>query len=199
MSEPTAQPHRKASWGLVEAARSVGHLVWFERRMFEVLSSWAAAAGDAELGVALAEQARQRGWHAELWFARLPELREIDADAQVVPASVGVEQFCDQLEALEDPVVRLAALVRVVLPHEVAALARLRSRCRAASDRSLLRAVELVRRDLLEHWETSSTLLEDRLQVDEEQRGSVEEVAEAQAASEAALRSAGGILGDLDT
>lgn len=181
---------------LLEAARQVGALTWFERRMFEVLSGWATDPSDPEVAVAFAEQARHRAWHADLWFARLPELRELDAPSQVVPAGPDIVAFCDHIEELRPPEECLAVLNRVVLPHQVAVLDLLASSCRPASDRSLARTVELVRRDLHEHWERSAVLLGDRMaRRGDSSDAAVGPVTEAQAAAEKLLLAGGGVLG----
>jgi hypothetical protein len=157
---------------LRSSAALVGRLVWFERRSFEVLSGWSRDPADPAVAVAFAEQARQRGGHAEGWFARLPELREIDAEAQVVPGGEGVVAFCDALaevgSACDAPdrsatVARLSALARVLVPHELALLAALAERCSPAADRSLARTADLVRHDLVRHLEALDGLLGTRL------------------------------------
>lgn len=197
---------------LAEVARTVGRIAWFDRRMFEVLSGWARWVDDPRLAVALADQARQRAWHADLWFARLPELRELDAAAQVAPAGAGVEAFCEALAGLgaaggeegaapspEPTLVAISALARVVLPHQVAVTVGVAGRCRPAADRALARTAELVRRDQVEHWQAASVLLHERLAgltgAPDEVAGRLDGLAARQAALEALLLGAGGVTG----
>ena len=215
--DPSAQREGEGEGGpagsasLSASARTIGRIAWFDRRLFEVLSGWAAWADDPRVAVALAEQARQRAWHADLWFARLPELREVDAEAQVAPAGTGIEAFCDALAAIgaeggdvEDPalaptVVALAALARVVVPHQVALTVGVAERCRPAADRALARTAELVRRDQVEHWQEAARSLDERLGRlgggADDPSPVLDALASRQAALEALLVGAGGITG----
>jgi hypothetical protein len=51
--------------GALDLARLAGHLVWTERRLFEVVGTWVREVDDPATKVALATQSRHHAWRAE--------------------------------------------------------------------------------------------------------------------------------------
>jgi hypothetical protein len=153
---------------LTSTAARVGHYVWFERRVFEVVGGWVRTTEPADLTEKLwfGEVARRHAWHAELWHERLPELREMDRSALTVPASADVVDLFAELADTSPTLDRLTGLVRVLYPHYQVALADHRDRVAPLADGSILRTIELVRRDVAHDAEAGERLLQRQLGTD---------------------------------
>lgn len=115
---PSASPHLP----LIELARRLGSAVWLERRLFEVLGAWVPSTAPSEAKLVLGAHSRHAAWRAEQLTERLPELRELPAEELVAPAGRGVADALDVLASLTEPVERLGALYRVVVPRQRAVL-----------------------------------------------------------------------------
>ncbi len=128
-------------------ARRVGGYAWLSTRLFEVVGGWVqTTASPVEVKLSFAELAPQYAWHAQLWRARLPELRELTRDEFVLP-SPGSSAAIEALAALDEPLARLAGLARGLLPRLVVSLEELSSGLHPVTDAPLARCVRLVRRD----------------------------------------------------
>lgn len=159
------EPSDRERSGLIDTATRLGHHVWAERRIFSFLGAWSASptgpSSPAAVPVFLGEQAARHGWHAELVLERLPQLREVDAEALVVPASERVEAALDaslQLPGAALPAsadglrVVLAGYYRVVLPRLVGSYRALVAASSEAADASLRRWLGFVIADDVDEW-----------------------------------------------
>ncbi len=167
------------SRSLHEMADLLGGRVWLERRLFESLGRWATdAAADSESDGAagpaalhLAEASRRHGWHAQVWFDRMPELSGFDVEARVVPSDPGLVALFDLLDG-SDPatatVVRLDAYGRVLLPRMIVAYRATVGRLGAAADASVARWSRLVLVDDLEAWEQAESVLQRVVRTEEQ-------------------------------
>ncbi len=163
------------SRSLLEMADLLGGRVWLERRLFEALGRWATdAAADESGGAAalhLAGASRRHGWHAQVWFDRMPELSGFDVEARVVPSDPGLVELFDLLDG-SDPasatVVRLDAYGRVLLPRMIVAYRATLGRLGAAADASVARWSRLVLVDDLETWEQAESVLERVVRTEEQ-------------------------------
>jgi len=179
---------------LEASARRAGAEAWLEQRLFELLGRWSAVAPHAQVRAELGPPARHHAWHAELWLDLLPAVPHLDPDELVVPEP-GMAAVVARLEGLDAAGDRatvrfLVGAYRVLLPRKLAAAAAWGRRLAPATDGPTRRALELVRRDELEEWQSG----EARLQALLTDAASVEAAAAEQAALERALldaRSAG--------
>lgn len=122
MSDELRTTDTTTRWrGLLATAQQVGHYSWTERRLFEILGGWSVTESDPALKVQLDAQSHRHAWHAALLFDRLPELREVDAEALIVAPSPAFATVLDDLDATGRTVDRLVGLHRVVLPPLLAA------------------------------------------------------------------------------
>lgn len=173
--------------GLLATARRIGHLAWVERRLFEWLGAWSTAPLDPAVTVLLGEASARHGWHAEVLFARLPELREVDAESLVVPADDATAELVDAVALAPEAGAALDALVgyyRVLLPVVVAAHRSLLEGASPVADRSLARWVRMVLDDDLDEWARGDALVR-RLLADD---GAIARAADRQRELESILR-----------
>jgi len=91
---------------LDESARRLGGLVWTERRLFELLGGRVATTPEPVLKVALASASRRFGEHALALEALLPDTRDHEPEALVVPVGVDAARF-DALASAEPGASRL--------------------------------------------------------------------------------------------
>lgn len=149
---------------LLSAAESIGHDVWIERQVFELLGTSSATRGAPAVTVHLAGYSRRHGWHAQNLFDRLPELSVLDPEQLVVaPGPRCVELFGAMRDLVGDPTAALAAHNRVVLPSLVA---RYRHRARSASsvaDATTPRWLRILVDDDLEEWADGEDVLRSTL------------------------------------
>lgn len=102
------------------SARRLGEIVWFERRLFELVGGWAASVPEPAVKLVLARQSRHHGTHAVAVEALLPKTRDHDPAALVQPFAPGAPARLDAIAAREGTRARLAALVDDLLPRELA-------------------------------------------------------------------------------
>jgi hypothetical protein len=86
---------------LDEYGRALGHLVWLERRAFEVLGEAARDESDPATKLALAGQSAHHGLHATLLEALLPSTRDHDPVALVGPSEASDEAVTGPAAALD--------------------------------------------------------------------------------------------------
>ncbi|HUY22388.1 MAG TPA: hypothetical protein VMV22_08600 [Acidimicrobiales bacterium] len=165
-------------------ARVVGAYQWMERRLFEVLGSWAGNEPVPEAQVLFDVTAQQHAWHAELFAERLPALDSVDAATLTVPPSVEVDRMFAALAGALRPgegepaagdgtlmgrgpgsgapsggtLLRLVGLGRVVLPRLVAGYGLHLRRVSLVAEAPTGRALRLVLRDEVEQWQAVETL-----------------------------------------
>ncbi len=65
-----------------DSARFLGHVIWVERRLFEVLGGWVSDPADPAVKLAFARHSRHHAWYAELIEPLRPDTRDHDLDAR---------------------------------------------------------------------------------------------------------------------
>lgn len=152
--------------GLIDTARRIGHHVWIERQLFAWLGAWAGGSGAAPIDPAatvfLGEQAGRHGRHAEVLFARLPQLRELEPEGLVVARDEATAAFVRALVAPGDPDRLLEALVdhyRVLLPALVASYRALLADASPVADASLIRSLGMLLDDDVDELGRGENLL----------------------------------------
>ena len=133
---------------LVDGARRLGHLVWFERRMFEVLGGWVPSTAEPEAKLALGAHRRHAGWRAGQLFDRLPEQRELPAEELVAPAGPQVVAALDRAADLTGTAERLGAVYRALAPRQLSALRAELARVPEVSAPTTARSLAMVLDDL---------------------------------------------------
>jgi sigma54-dependent transcription regulator len=63
-----------------DLARFLGHAVWLERRLFEVVGGWVRSTEDPAVKLELAREARRHGAHVELLEPLRPNSRDHDTE-----------------------------------------------------------------------------------------------------------------------
>jgi hypothetical protein len=145
---------------LVDAARVIGGYAWIEERLFEILGAWVPSVPEPEVKLRLAADSHHHAWHASLWRARLPELREFEPEQFVAPPGRSVEAFVIGLQSSPTTVEKLAGAYRVLLPRLVAAYQRHLARASAVTDGPTIRALGLVLADDLADWRDGELLIQ---------------------------------------
>lgn len=98
----TTDGHSPRRWHpLLDRAARIGHLVWFERQLFERFGAWAGTTGLDSVDVAYGELSRRHGWHAQVLFERLPELSVVDPDSLVVAPGPATAALVEHLGTLD--------------------------------------------------------------------------------------------------
>ena len=159
-AEPTPPEHAPSE--LHARARSIGHWVWTERRIFECFGGWAGSTPEPAAAVCFGEMSRRHGWHAELLADRLPELASVDAESLVIPSGPATEAFLASLVDDSEPstVGRLSAAYRVLLPVVITQYGSALATVSEVAEPSLGRWLGIVLRDDLEEWSRGQALLQ---------------------------------------
>lgn len=160
MPDPTASPASPEPLSLEDGARLIGHHVWLEMRLFEVLGGWVPTVSELEVKAHLATHSRRHAWHAELWNGHLPQVAGIDAQALVAPPTDRTAEALAALAELPSTLERLAGTYRVVLPRVITATSRVLSRTSALADAALARSLRFVLGDDLDEWREGEALLQ---------------------------------------
>ena len=140
--------------------------IWLERQLFERLGAWSSGPGTASARLHLADASRRHGWHAQVWFDRLPELSVIDAEALVVAPDDRLVELFERLDGVpssdddDAAVVRLDGYGRVLLPRMIVAYRSTLDRLGVAADASLARWSRIVLADDLDEWERGESVLQ---------------------------------------
>lgn len=145
MTDPAPVPGT-AGRDLLDTARGLGHAVWAERRLFEVLGGWVPTMADPEAKVLVSAQSHHHAWRASVLVDRLPELRQVPLAQVVVPAA-GWAEVMSALAGPEDQVDRLAGLYRVVGPHLVSTYGAWLDAAVPVADAPLARWLRIIRDD----------------------------------------------------
>jgi len=154
-----------AEHSLVVTAQRVGALLWFERRLFEVLGAASARADDLEAMLVLAEHARHHAWRAEQLFARLPELRGLPAEDLVRPPAPQAVTALDALAAETSTADLVATTYLVLVPLLREEYLAVEETLLTVADRSLARTVWMAVADLTRD-EAAGVSIATRLGVD---------------------------------
>jgi len=170
--------HSSAEWsGLLDTARQIGHHLWVERELFGWLGRWSQVEVDPEVTTFLGEMSARHGWHAELLLARLPELREVEAESLVVPGSDAstrvLQAVCIDPDA-DRLVEALAGYQRVLLPVLLGSYRRLVQGANPASDAPLVRWLGFVVGDDVDEWLRGDALVRSLLSDAEDVRRATE-------------------------
>jgi hypothetical protein len=152
---------------LFQRAERVGVWCWCERRLFEVLGSWAGTTAEPDVAVFFGEMSRRHGWHAELLFDRLPELSALDAASLVVSPGAATSALFDGLDGRDgvdagdgpSAARRLVAVHRVVLPLLITQYRSAITSVSTVAEPSLARWLDIVVRDDLDEWTRAQALL----------------------------------------
>ncbi len=72
-----------------ESARRLGHIVWVERRLFELLGGWVTSTPEPAVKLALARRSRHHAAHAAAIEVVLPDTRDHDPVAVVAAHGPG--------------------------------------------------------------------------------------------------------------
>jgi hypothetical protein len=158
---PSAAPG-PGSPGLLARAARLGAWVWCERRWFEVLGAWSTSTPDPTATVLFGEMSRRHGWHAELFWDRLPELSSLDAASLVRSPGPATERLFDALRELDGEPVdvrRLTGAYRVVLPLLVTEYRGALATTSPVAEPSLQRWLQLVLTDDLDEWAQGESTL----------------------------------------
>ena len=178
--------------GLLDGAARLGAFSWWERRLFEVLGAWSTDEQDPALKVLLDAHSHQHAWHAEVFFARLPELREVDAESLVRAPSGQVAEVLDDLAATVGSIERLVGVHRVVVPHLLACYGHALELASPVAEPATRRWLALVSGDLATSRAEGERHLLGLLRTG----GDVDVAAESQRRLERTLVLAGGPTGD---
>jgi hypothetical protein len=193
---------------LEDRARRVGHHLWLEMRLFELLGGWVATTPELAVKPVLAAHSRHHAWHAELWHGHLPRLAGRDPGELVVPHHEGLVDALDALDpdgvprdgdgagpdgAGEAPatVERLVGVYRVVLPRLIAAYRDDLAGASPVADAPVMRSLRFMLADELDDWQEGEALVHDLVRSPERAR----RAAAHQAHVESLVVAAGGIVG----
>jgi hypothetical protein len=84
-----------------ESGRRIGHHVWVEARLFEVVGRWSGTVDEPRARALFARQSRHHAWHVQLWHELLPGLPHVGPSQLVAPDGDRAALIAD-LEALDD-------------------------------------------------------------------------------------------------
>ncbi len=149
--------------GLLEAAELMGGFSWLEREMFGVLGAWSATEGDPTDAVMLADHARRSIWHSQLWFDRIPELSNVDAESLVRVPSIAVADLMADLGGLTGTVERLVGGYRVMCTHLLSTYDAFGESIDSVSAPSVHRWLAFITSDLVEQWKWGERRLRELL------------------------------------
>lgn len=136
--------------GIDRLARTAGNFAWLEDRIADVTGSWVATIDDVDARLVLGARSHTHAWHAELWRERMPDLRGVDTNALVAPASDGVASFMETLASSTTTLERMVSVHRVLLPRIVTACALLLRGTNELLDAPTVRTLRLVLEDTRE-------------------------------------------------
>lgn len=201
------RPELPGTFGVEETAIRIGHYLWLERRIFELVGGWVAFVPFPEARTMLGRQCFHHSFHAEQWYRRLPELGSLTEERLVVSPGRPVEVFLETLgspdptELLDDarrpevlaPVALdwLVGHYRVLLPHLVAAYSFHRNNVATITDAPTMRILDLCLADCLADWRDGELLVQSLLA----DRATVERAARHAGELSALVLDAGGVIG----
>ncbi|MGH1504596.1 MAG: hypothetical protein ACRBI6_13635 [Acidimicrobiales bacterium] len=176
---PWQRPELPGSFTVEETATRIGHYLWLERRLFELLGGWVAFVPFPDARTLLGRQCFHHSFHAELWYRRLPELGELTEERLVVSPGPEVEGFVDAFAGVDptalfeesggrpDPAeLQVAALdwlighTRVLLPQLLAAYTFHRNNVATVTDAPTMRILDLCLADVADDWREAELVLQ---------------------------------------
>jgi len=96
-----------------DVARFLGHAVWLERRLFEVVGGWVRSTADPALKLDLAREARRHGAHVEVLEPLRPDTRDHDTET-ASPLNASWRSAFARLLAATDTRTRLERLAETL-------------------------------------------------------------------------------------
>jgi len=108
-----------------EYGRALGHVVWLERRCFELFGALARAEPDPAAKLAFAAASTHHGFHAALLEPLLPDTRDHDPESFVRPATDADADLTDPAALLARIDEALAESLAAMTPVAGAAAERL--------------------------------------------------------------------------
>lgn len=205
MTEPAARPVTGRPWGAAAPegastalglAARLGACCWAEQQVFALLGGWAPEVPEPDVKLALAEHADHAAWRAQRWHELLPTAPPgpdalVVAPAGVAPALAAAREAC---AGADRTVEKLAVAHRVLLAGMAAALRAHLDWSAAVSEPAVGRVLAIALDDVLTDWSSGERLLQSRTAGPEGVEALVR-ARVAQAAVEAPLAAAGGLLG----
>lgn len=109
-------------WTVEESVERIVNYKWAEQQLSAALGGWVATIPELDVKSMLGPICYQHAWHADLWRARLPELRENNED-RAEPPNDEFATFMAELtspDAADATVEKLVGVYRVLVPHLLA-------------------------------------------------------------------------------
>ena len=179
---------------LEESARRVGHYQWIEMRLFELLGEWIQDVPELAVKERLGVYGQQHAWHAELWHARLPVLRDMDPVRWVVAPTAGMVRFVEALADVRGPehtIDKLVGVFRVLLPRLITTYGSHLAAASTVSDGPVIRSLRLTLADEIEEWREGERMIQSLLH----DAPAVGRAARRQGSLEELIVVAGGVVG----
>lgn len=188
------QPREQASvFGVEASARRIGHAVWIDERLFEIVGSWITSTPEVELRERLAAHCHRHAAHAALWRERLPQATGVDGASMVTSPDRAIDDALHLLATPADTLRRLVGLYRVVVPRLVAAHTFHRHVTNAVTDGPTVGVLDTVVAGSIAQWRDGEMMIETVVQ--REGGAVLAEAAAHQAEIERSIVAAGGIFG----
>jgi hypothetical protein len=200
--EPADRPVLGRPWGAIAPegattalglAARLGAYCWAEQRLFALLGGWITEIPEPDVKLAVAEHADHAAWRAQRWYELLPTAPP-GADALVV-APPGVAAALDAVAGLaagpDRTPEKLAVAYRVLFPRLAAALRAHLDWSPVVAEPAVGRIAALALDDVGADWAAGERLVQALVG----DAGTLGRVAAAQAAGEAPLAAAGGLVG----
>lgn len=205
MPQPVARPVTGRPWGAaapdgadtaVGLASRIGACCWAEQQVFALLGGWAQEVPEPDVKLALSEHADHAAWRAQRWHELLPTAPP-GPDALVV-APDGVAAALAAAAEVGTGVARtaekLAVAHRVLLAGLAASLRAHLDWSPGVSEPAVGRVLAIALDDVLTDWSSGERLLQ-AMTAGPEGAEALRRAGAAQAAVEAPLAAAGGLLG----
>jgi hypothetical protein len=109
-------------WSVEESVERIVHYKYAEQHLSAALGGWVATIPELDVKAMFGPHCYQHAWHADLWRARLPELRETRED-RAEPVNEAFETFMTELTSPDGPdetIEKLVGVYRVLVPHLLA-------------------------------------------------------------------------------
>jgi hypothetical protein len=109
-------------WSVEESVERIVNYKYAEQHLSAALGGWVATIPELDVKAMLGPHCYQHAWHADLWRARLPELREARED-RAEPANAAFETFMTELTSPGEPdqtIEKMVGIYRVLVPHLLA-------------------------------------------------------------------------------
>lgn len=109
-------------WSVEESVARIVNYKYAEQHLSAALGGWVATIPELDVKAMLGPHCYQHAWHADLWRARLPELRETRED-RAEPANEAFATFMTELTTPGEPdetIEKLVGIYRVLVPHLLA-------------------------------------------------------------------------------